>query len=209
MDDRPPIPSQRVETVEVDGRYVALRAWEGEVLVRAGGWILVLRGLGLAAAFFASSLALIPIDLRVGWLFLASILLALLPAAVGLGALCRSGSCRLAALCIVMAWIALVLYAAPGLFQLGRPYEVHKLAAQPLLLMLLPAYLLPDLFAAYCVCRPDAEPAFRLQKTPLATIADAFRVRMTGRVLVATGMVSLACISAALCAFLAPGLSLL
>ena len=209
MDDRPPIPSQRVETVEVDGQPVALRAWEGEVLVRAGGWILVLRGLGLGAAFFASSLALIPIDLRVGWLFLASILLALLPVAVGVGILCRSSSCRLAMLCLVMAWIALVFYAAPGLFQLGRPYEVHKLAAQPLLLMLLPAYLLPDLFTAYCVCRPDAEPAFRLAKTPLATISDAFRIRMTGRVLVATGMVTLACISAALCAFLAPGLSLL
>ncbi len=209
MDDRPPIPSQRVETVEVDGQPVALRAWEGEVLVRAGGWILVLRGLGLGSAFFASSLALIPIDLRVGWLFLASILLALLPVAVGVGILCRSSSCRLATLCIVMAWIAVVFYAAPGLFQLGRPYEIHKLAAQPLLLMLLPAYLLPDLFAAYCVCRPDAEAAFRLAKTPLATIADAFRVRMTGRVLVASGMVTLACISAALFTLLAPGLSLL
>ncbi len=209
MDDRVPIPSQRVETVEVDGQPVALRWWEGEVLVRAGGWILVLRGLGLASAFLASSIARFPLDMRTGWLLLASILFAALPAAVGLGILCRSGSCRLAVLCLVMAWIAFVAYAAPGLFQLGRPYEIQKLAAQPLLLMLLPAYLIPDLFAAYCVCRPDAEPAFRLSKTPLATISDAFRVRMTGRVLVATGMVALASISAALCAFLAPGLSLL
>ncbi len=209
MDDKAPIPSQRVETVEVGGQTVALRSWEGEVLVRAGGWIVVLRGIGLAAAFFASSMALFPHDLRLGWLLLASILPAAGYAAIGVGILCRIGGCRLAVLCVVMGWIAFVCYAAPGLFQLGRPYEIHKLAAQPVLLILLPAYFIPDLFAAYAVFSRDAEPAFRLSSTPLATIADAFRVRMTGRVLVATGMVALACMSAALCAFLAPGLALL
>ncbi|MBI1724627.1 MAG: hypothetical protein HYR52_03195 [Candidatus Tectomicrobia bacterium] len=73
----------------------------------------------------------------------------------------------------------------------------------------LPAYFIPDLFAAYAVLGRDAEPAFRLSSEPLATIADAFRVRVTGRVLVATGMVALACMSGALGAFLAPGLALL
>lgn len=208
MDARPAIPP-RVETVEVDGQTVALDTWESEVLARAGGWIVVLRGLGLAAGLFMSSMALFPSDVRVGWLLLASTLPALLFHSLGLGILCRASSCRLAVLFLVMGWVALVSYAAPVLFQVGRPYEVQKLAAHPLLLMLLPAYLIPDLFAVYAVCRRDAETVFRLSPEPLAGLARAFRVRMTGRVLVATGMVALAGMSAALCAFLAPGLALL
>lgn len=209
MTDNPRVPPQRVETIEIDGRTIPLHTWEAEVLVRASGWIVTLRGLGLVTALLVSAVALIPYDPRVGMLFASSTLLGVVLASVGVGVLCRSSSCRQALLFLVMGWIAFVAHSVPVLFQLGRPYEVHKLAAQPVLLMLLPALFLPDLFATYAVFRPEAEPAFRLSRVPLASVAKALRVRQTGRVLVATGMIVLACLSAALSAFMAPALALL
>ena len=209
MDDRAPLPSRSAETVEVDGQTVALRSWEGELLIGAGGWIVVLRGMGLAAALLAASLALFPHDAHLGWLLLARVLPAVGYAAIGVGILCRVRACRLGVLCLAIAWIALVAWAAPGLFRLGQPFEVHKLASHPLLLMLLPAYFMPDIFAACAVYSRDARPWFRPSKEPLPSILGAFRVRRTGRMLVAMGMVALACASAALCAFFAPGLALL
>ncbi len=198
----------REEMIEVGGRSMPIRLWEGEVLASAGGWILVFRGLGLAAALAASSAALFPYDDRLGWLLLSSVLAALVPALVGAGVLCRIGSCRLAVLFYALGWAALLCYSAPPLFHVGRPYEMHHFTSQPILLMVIPAFLLPDLFAGFVVMRNDADAAFKLVKEPLAPLLGALRVRATGRILVAVGMAGLALVSAALAAFLAPGLAL-
>lgn len=209
MDASAPSPSQRVETVEVDGHRVDLRFWEGEVLVRAGGWIVVLRGIGLAVALLAACASVYSRDVKFGLLLFVSALASVAVVWLGVCILCRYGSCRLALLCWVMGWIALTFHSAPLLFHVGRPYEVARLAAQPLLLLLLPAFLLPDLYAAYAVHARGSDQAFRPSAEPLARIADAWRVRVTGHVLVAEGMVALAIASAALGVFLAPAVALL
>lgn len=207
MDARAGAPP-REEMIDVAGRSLSLRLWEGEVLARAAGWIMASRGLGMMAACAASAAAMFPYDVRRGWLLLASVLIGLVPFLVGVGILCRIGSCRLAVLFWVMGWLAFACYMAPVLFHVGQPYEVQKLASQPVLLMVMPAFLLPDLFAGLAVMRGDADAAFKLVKEPLAPLLGALRVRATGRVIVAVGMAVLAFVSAALAAFLAPGLSL-
>lgn len=184
-----------------------LRVWEAEVMVRAAAWILVWRGLGLAVGGAVGTAAQRGFgDSPFGVLQRVAIP-ALLLVGVGLALLCRLRIARWVQLPLTVAWFLLLASPfAPEWMGNDGSWDPFRLAKDLVALAFLPAFLLPDLFALLAVFRRAAKDAFAASEDPLAGVARAWRVRLTGRVLVSLGMVTLAFLSAAVCLLGLPGL---
>ncbi len=191
------------EVVLVGGREMRLRPWEAEVLVRAAGWILLLRGAGFGIAAAMGAVAL----RREGEAAtgpLAATTIGFAQAVIGAG-LFRRARWAWAALPVgVFAWAILVAALfVPAMY--GPRSMLQLLWADPVTRVLLPSFFLPDLFALYAAWRADGRRARGEGLPPLAPLWTAWRVRLTGTVLVALGMATLAALSMAASLLLGPG----
>ncbi len=191
------------ESVRVGGRDLPIRAWEAEVLVGAAGWVLIFRGagFGLAAALGAAALR------RSGASAtgpLAAVLIGFAQATIGAGLLRRWRWAWAALPVEVLAWgLLLVALFVPRMY--GPRSVLQLLRLDPVTLSLLPAFFLPDLFALYAAFRVDGRAAGKAGGPALAPFWSAWRLRATGKVLVALGMAALAFLSMAASLLLGPG----
>jgi hypothetical protein len=191
------------ETVRVDGRDLPLRTFESEVLVRAAGRVLVLRGIGFGLAAAVGAIALRR-DGQGATGPLAAILIGFAQAAIGAGLLRRLRWAWLALPVEVLVWgILMVALFVPQMY--GPRSMLQLLHADPVTRLLLAAFVLPDLFAVYAAYRADGRRASDRGLPPLPSLVGAWRVRPTGKVLVALGMAMLAALSMAASLLLGPG----
>lgn len=184
---------------------VLQREWEAEVMVRAAAWILIWRGAGFAIGGLLGIFprTLVAASTPVSWWF--GVLFSTMLTVTGLALLCRERSVRWLALAIAAG--GCYLAASPVLAFLHLPATgpgVFGLQG-PLVDGLRPAFFLPDAYAIYCLSRRDARNVLETGRPPLPPLATAWRVRATGRVVVALGMTSLAILSSAVCLVFLPG----
>lgn len=190
-------------TVRVDGRDLLLPTYEAETLVRAAGWILVLRGTG-----FGLAAALGGIALRGGGYGaagqLAAVLIGFAQAAIGAGLMRRMRWAWLALPVEVLAWgILIVALFVPQMY--GPRSMLQLVRADFVTRTLLASFILPDLFAVYAAYRADGRRAGGRGLPPLPSLVGAWRTRLTGLIVVAVGMAMLAALSMAASLILGPG----
>mgnify|MGYP001564914486 CR=1 FL=1 len=175
-------------------------------MVRAAAWILLLRGLGLLVGGLVGTLARRQYgDASVclpQWVAIPSLLWVL----VGLGVLSRTRSFVWVLPLLTLGWfLVLASPFAPEWLGNDGSWDPFDIAKSPWLAAFLPAFFLPDVFALYSVFRRDGRAALAHDPAPLASLSAAWRVRLTGRVLVSLGMVVLVFLSTAVYLLCAPG----
>ncbi len=187
----------------MDGRDLPLRTFEAETLVRAAGWILLLRGAGFGLAAALGGIALRS-DGHGATGPLAAVLIGFAQAALGAGLLRRMRWAWMALPVEVLVWGILIValfvpqtYGPRSMLQLVRADFVTR--------ALLASFILPDLFAVYAAYRADGRRACDRGLPPLPSLLGAWRACPTGLILVALGMATLAVLSMAASLLLGPG----
>ena len=183
-----------------------LRVWEAEATVRAAGWIFLLRGCGIAFGGLLGTLARRQCGdgsvCLLQWAAIPSILYVCL----GLKVLSRSSDSPWIALPLSLAWFALLASPfAPESLGNDGSWDPFDISRTPTLQMFLPLFFLPDLFALYALLRRGGRASLGAEERPLAALWTAWRVRLTGRVIVSLGMVTLAWLSTAIYLLGVPG----
>ncbi|GEM_PF-3297776 len=184
-----------------------LRVWEAEAMVRAAAWIFLLRGAGVALGGLVGTLARRQYGdesvCLLQWAAVPSVLFIYL----GLKVLSRSRDALWIALPLSLAWFALLASPfAPEWVGNDGSWDPFDIAQTPPLQAFLALFFLPDLFALYALARRDGRASLAAEERPLAALWRSWRVRLTGRVLVSLGMVTLAWLSSAICLLGMPGM---
>ncbi len=194
--------------MSLSDRRIPEGVWESEVMARAAGWIVVMRGaslalgggLGLVAAWRSGA------D-RAAWLSL--VVPAALATACGLALLGRIRWVRVPLSVAFLGWLLFVVSPfAPPAWGLQGGWDPLEWTSGFAVRLLLPALLVPDMFALYAILRRGARDILRPSADPLAPVASAWRLRLNGRVVVSLAMVVLAFLSSAVCILGLPGLVL-
>ncbi len=196
------------ESVPLGTRTIPMRQWEAEALLHAASWVALLRGLGLGLAAITGAFACIPLNASQAHRVIACALLAGTFVTWGVGVLLRRRRTRAFLTVTVLTWVLLLLMDLPRALGAAEAFDLSALRSQPILLPVLPALLLPDLFILYALWRRDGREAFRASSAPLAPVLCAPSGPSTGRTLAARGLLALALLSDAALLLLGPGLLL-
>lgn len=194
--------------MSVSDRRIPEGVWESEVMARAAGWIVVMRGASLALGGGLGLLAAWESDAdRVAWLGL--VVPAALATACGMAILGRVRWVRAPLTVALLGWIVFVIAPlAPPSWGLQGAWDPLEWTSEFRVRLLLPALLVPDLFALHALLRRGAREVLQPSADPLAAVASAWRIRLNGRVVVSLAMVVLAFVSSAACLLGLPGLVL-
>ncbi len=194
--------------VSVGDRTLPAARWEGEALVHAAAWVLLLRGLGLGVAATTSAIACLPPGMRQLYRVAGGWGLALTCTAIGVGLLQRRAACRRHLVMTTLLWVVLILMDLPRALGVGGAFALGSLRAEPIALIVLPSFVAPELFALYAIFRRDGRAAFRERSWPLASSFASPCGVESGRVLAARGMIVLAVLSDTLLVLFGPALLL-
>lgn len=181
-----------------------LRLREAVVLVRLAGWTAMLRGLGIALATITGAMACQFAHRSQGFRLAAGALLATSLLLFSRGVLRRHAPSGLSLASSSLLWVILLCMDLPRVLRLGGAFEVASLRAEPIVLIVFPGWLLPELFTVFALLRRDGRTVLR-PSTALPPALDVPPWRLSGRTLAAHGLVVLALLSSALLCIFGPG----
>ena len=167
-----------------------------------------MRGMGIGLATVAGALS----DSTLGWArgprLAAGALLAASLLLFGRGVLRRHSPSGRSLACSSLIWALLLCMDLPRVLRLGGAFDLASLRAEPIVLAVLPGWLLPELFTVYALLRKDGRAVLRASTALPPVALDESPLRMSGRTLAAQGLLVLALMSSALLCLFGPGVLL-
>ncbi|GEM_PF-2866132 len=185
-----------------------LRLSEAVSLVRSAGWIATLRGLGIGLATVSGALGCTTMGWARGPRLAAGALLATSLILFARGVLRRHAPSGPSLACSSLIWVLLLCMDLPRVLRLGGAFDLASLRAEPFILAVLPAWLLPELFTVYALLRSDGRAVLRASTALPPASLDESPLRMSGRTLAAQGLLVLVLLSSVLLCLFGPGVLL-
>ncbi len=179
--------------VSVDGRSMPLTVWEAEVLVRAASAIPQIIAGGVVATYLVDlAQTRHPLDSLGGFLVVFGFGIVIFMTGVGTAG--RRGRARMCLLALCYIWLAAI--GSGSVYVLYSSARGDDFVDQ----MMLPVFLVPEVFILYALHRRDGLAAFatNLRGVPLARLGSVKVVRRSVRAWAAYFMVCIATLSVAI-----------
>jgi len=181
--------------ISADGRTLPLSLWEGEVLVRAAGWIATIIGGGPFAMFLLATILPRMPEYLAG-IACIGVLGGGVLCLVGGAVMARGRLARSIVITLVYAWLLVVAGCGAGNF-VAKARLFPRAWGDLMTMVLFPLGLIPELFVLYALQCDVGYAAFDPSRRgqPLATLASVRSVRRSMRAWGAYLMVWLAALS--------------